>query len=267
MKLLSAPSFRAALLRAAVLPAAVLLMTALLASPAAAQETRDPAAVAVAQRMHAAMGGLDAWNNTRYIRFDFKVGPSGELPAGRAHLWDKWEGRYRLEQTTAEGKTQVVLFNAYQKAGEVYEDGVKLPAEQAAPLIERAHAAFINDTYWLAMPWKWLDPGVSLRSLGEQDHGGKTYDVVELSFNGVGLTPGDRYKAFVAKGSNLMERWEYALQGGNTGAWDWTYAEPNGIKLAATHHNAEGREINMGPVKAASETNEAHFTDPGAMLR
>ena len=78
------------------------------------------------------MGGADAWNNTRYIRFDFRVGKTGELPAGRSHLWDKWEGRYRLEQETKDGKTQVVLFDAYKKTGDAYVDGVKLSAEEAA---------------------------------------------------------------------------------------------------------------------------------------
>ncbi|MBI1357550.1 MAG: hypothetical protein GC160_24685 [Acidobacteria bacterium] len=244
-----------------------LLGALLLVAASPAQETRGPAAVEVAQRLQTALGGVDAWNNTRFVRFDFKVGPSGDLPAGRAHLWDKWDGRYRLEQQTKEGKTQVVLFNAYNKTGDVYVDGVKLPAEEAAPLLERAHGAFINDMYWLAMPWKWLDPGVNLKALGEKEYNGKTYDVVELSFNSVGLTPGDHYQGFVAKDSNLMEHWEYTLQSGNTGSWDWEYVETNGIRLAKTHKNAEGREINMGAVTASSEVNEAHFTDPKAMLR
>ncbi len=238
-----------------------------LAAPLAAQETRDPEAVAVAHRLHQAMGGLEAWNNTRYIRFDFKVGPKGEIPAGRAHLWDKWEGRYRLEQQTEDGETQVTLFNAYNKTGAVYRDGVKLPDAEAEPLLDAAHGAFINDTYWLAMPWKWLDPGVNLKSLGEREHNGKSYDVVELSFHNVGRTPGDRYRGFVAKDTNLMEHWEYTLQSDREGSWDWRYLETNGIKLASTHLNDEGREINMGAVKASADVNEAHFTDPAAMLR
>jgi len=242
------------------------LLLLILAAPLAAQETRAPEAVAVANRMHEAMGGLDNWNNTRYIRFDFRVGPPGDLPPGRAHLWDKWEGRYRLEQTTEDGKTQVTLFNAYDKTGAVYVDGEKLPDADAEPLLDRAHGAFINDTYWLAMPWKWLDPGVNLQSMGKKEYNGKTFDVVELSFHNVGRTPGDRYQAFVAKDTNLMEHWEYTLQSGNEGSWDWQYLDTNGIKLAATHLNAEGREINMGAVKASGEVNEAHFTDPAAML-
>ncbi len=243
------------------------LLLLAVATPLAAQETRDPEAVAVANRLHDAMGGIENWNNTRYIRFDFAGGPKGDLPPGRAHLWDKWEGRYRLEQTTEDGKTQVTLFNAYDKTGAVYVDGEKLPDAEAEPLLDRAHGAFINDTYWLAMPWKWLDPGVSLKSMGEQEYNGKMYDVVELSFHNVGRTPGDRYRGFVSKNTNLMEHWEYTLQSDRTGAWDWVYMETNGIKLPSTHYNDEGRELGMGPVKASSEVNEAHFTDPSAMLR
>lgn len=246
-----------------VFPLLLLVLTA--AAPA--QETRDPAAVAVANRLHEAMGGLEAWNNTRYIRFDFRVGPPNDLPAGRAHLWDKWEGRYRLEQQTEDGKTQVTLFNAYDKTGTVYIDGEPVPAAEAEPLLDKAHGAYINDTYWLAMPWKWLDPGVNLKSLGEQEYEGKTFDVVELSFDNVGRTPGDRYRGFVAKDTNLMEHWEYTLQSDREGAWDWEYVETNGIELGANHTNDGERDINMGDVQASDEVNEAHFTDPAAMLR
>lgn len=238
-----------------------------LAAPLAAQEVRDPEALAVANRLQQAMGGVENWNNTRYIRFDFAGGPKGDLPPGRAHLWDKWEGRYRLEQTTDDGKTQVTLFNAYDKTGAVYVDGQQLPAAEAEPLLEKAHGAFINDTYWLAMPWKWLDPGVNLNSMGEQEYNGKKYDVVELSFKNVGRTPGDRYRGFVAKDTGLMEHWEYTLQSGNEGSWDWVYMETNGIKLPSTHYNGEGRELSMGTVAASDAVNEAHFTDSAAMLR
>lgn len=230
-----------------------------------AQETREPKAVQVAERLMKAMGGRDAWNNTRYVRFDFKVGQPDELPAGRSHLWDKWEGRYRLEQET-DGRSQVVLFNVDTKEGEVYLDNVQVTGDEASETIEKAFGAFVNDTYWLAMPWKWLDPGVHLRYIEEKEYNGQVCDVVQLSFESVGLTPGDRYLGFVSKKSGLMVHWEYTLQSDRTGAWDWVYVETGGIQLAKTHVNEDSLHIHMGAVEASDSVDQALFHDPAKRL-
>lgn len=214
-----------------------------------------------------AMGGKKAWDDTRYIRFAFRVGSAGEWRVDRRHLWDKWDGRYRFENTTEDGKRLVVLFNVNTKQGNAFVDGNKSRDEETAKALDAAYSAFINDTYWLAMPWKWLDPGVNLRYVGEDERRGQACDVVELSFEGVGLTPGDRYRAFVSKASNLMIHWEYTLQSDRKGAWDWEYLETGGIKLARTHTNDEGTEIDMGNVRATSTVDEALFSDASKPLQ
>ena len=226
----------------------------------------ESGAVQVTHEMHDTMGGLDNWNSTRYVNFKFQVGQNGEWRTSRAHLWDKWEGRYRLESTDNEGVHTVTLFNVNNKQGKVYADGEELPAEQAQEQIDAAYRAYINDTYWLAMPWKWLEPGVNLQLLGEQTVNGEACDVVELSFEQVGLTPGDVYKAFVSKASHLMIHWEYRLQSDQEGSWDWIYTTTNGLKLAATHTQPDGREINMGDTVAGNEVDESLFTDPAKTL-
>jgi len=242
------------------------LALAFAAAPLSAAEQRDPQAVAVAEEMMEALGGQDAWNNTRFIRFAFRVGQNGEWQVDRRHLWDKWDGRYRFEQPLPEGKRQIVLFNVNTREGQVYVDGQQLDAEAAKEPLDGAYRAFINDMYWLAMPWKWLDPGVNLAYLGERQRSGESFDVVQLSFGSVGLTPGDTYDAYVSKDSRLMTYWEYKLQSDRTGAWDWEYVETNGIKLAQTHTNEEGREINMGSPEAMTEVDEAYFTDPAMSI-
>jgi hypothetical protein len=243
--------------------AAFALLTSCASEPPLVEEA-GPAKIA--QEMHAAMGGLENWNNTRYVNFKFQVGQDGDWRVSRSHLWDKWEGRYRLESTDNEGVRSVALFNVNTKQGKVYVDGVELPAEEAQERLDRAYGAYINDTYWLAMPWKWLEPGVNLRSVGEATVNGEACDVVELSFDQVGLTPGDVYRAFVSKQSRLMTHWEYTLQSGNEGSWDWIYADTNGLKLAATHKQADGREINMGDPVAGNEVDESLFVDPAKSL-
>ncbi len=239
---------------------------ALFLSSALFAQTPDPQALEVTEAMHEAMGGLKNWNNTRYVQFKFQVGQPGDWRTSRAHLWDKWEGRYRFESTDDVGVKSVILFNTNTKVGKAYMGGEELPAAEAQNRINGAYSAYINDTYWLAMPWKWLDGGVTLKHLGEETRDGITCDIVELSFKSVGLTPGDVYRAFVSRESHLMVHWEYTLQSEREGAWDWEYADTNGLKLAATHTQESGREIEMGGPVASDEVDETLFTDPTKSL-
>jgi hypothetical protein len=91
-------------------------------------------------------------------------------------------------------------------------------------------------------------------------------DVVQLTFGKVGLTPGDSYEAFVSPKTKLMEHWEYKLQSGNTGSWDWEYVTTGGIKLAANHTKAGGDSIHMGKVQVMDKVDDAVFTDPARPL-
>lgn len=226
----------------------------------------DEKARAIAQSMMNAMGGQDAWNHAHYVRYGFRVNAGGKVVVDRSHLWDKYTGRYRLEDKTRQGEPRVTLFNINDQQGSAYVSGKKLEGDAARQAVKDAYAAFINDVYWLAMPWKWMDSGVHLKSLGEKRLGQKNYDVVQLTFDKVGLTPGDRYEAYVSPESHLMEHWEYTLQSGQKGSWDWQYTTTAGVKLAANHTNGEGKSINMGNVSILSSANDALFTDPGTSL-
>jgi len=58
------------------------------------------------------------------------------------------------------------------------------------------------------------DPGVNLDYDGEKKIDRQTYDVLKLTFENVGLTPGDTYWAYVNRETHLIDRWEYILEGG-----------------------------------------------------
>jgi DNA-binding beta-propeller fold protein YncE len=135
-----------------------------------------------------------------------------------------------------------------------------------------AYGRFINDTYWLLMPWKWLDDGVNLTYEGERQVDGRTYDVVLLTFDtGVGLTSGDRYWGFVSRETGLMDRWEYVLQkeDGSPGdgaptAWTWGGWRDagGGVRLATRKERIGGEKplaIVSPAVSLAAEAPEAVF--------
>ncbi len=140
-------------------------------------------------------------------------------------------------------------------------DGKKLSGDEAAKALKDAYGTYINDMYWLSMPWKWTDSGVHLNYMGDAKRGDDTVDIVQLTFDHVGLTPGDMYKAFVSRKSHLMTHWEYKLQGGTSGAWDWEYAETHGMKLARNHTNEKGMSINMGKVQILDTVDPSLFSD------
>ncbi|MBI2956648.1 MAG: hypothetical protein HYY26_04985 [Acidobacteria bacterium] len=200
----------------------------------------DERAVALVEEMMQAMGGAEAWERMRFLRFDWVVERDGQTVAHVRHLWDRYDGRYRVEWTTREGKKVVALFNVNTRAGRVRVDGEEAQGEELKKQLEQAYGRFINDSYWLLMPWKLKDPAVKLEYVGETELEGRSYDLLHVSFAQVGLTPGDHYWAFLNRQTRLMERWAYFLQS-YEGApalekatpWEWRgWADVGGLRLA-----------------------------------
>ncbi|MDH3522359.1 MAG: hypothetical protein OES32_02135 [Acidobacteriota bacterium] len=229
--------------------AAALLLASAAAAPAAAagSATAGSAAAGSAQEIAAAlqesMGG-SAFAAARVLRFTWAFERDGERAAAYEHSWDRWTGDYRLEGTDREsGEPWLALFNVESRQGRAWLGGEELAGDALAERLEMAYGRFINDTYWLLMPWKWLDPGVHLAYAGTAEVDGETCDVVELTFGeAVGLTPNDRYRGYVSRTSGLMVRWSYILQNedltsgeGEPTVWRWTewQATPQGVWLSA----------------------------------
>jgi len=191
----------------------VVILIALAPAPPAWAAGKDPKAVEIAERMMAATGGILAWDAQRYVRFVVEeVRDDSEVTTHR-HWWDRETGRYRLEGENEEGREYRVLFNTKKKdEGKVWVEGDLLEGEKAADYIGRARTRFIHDTYWLLMPWMWLDAGVGLKHEGERELNGTLYDLVGVSYADVdGLTPGDHFWAYVSRETGRMERWATVL--------------------------------------------------------
>jgi hypothetical protein len=201
-------------------------LACLAASPAAFDPAlSDPRALSVADLVMRALGGREAWERTRHIHFAFAVRRGDEDLEYRTHLWDRHRGRLRYETVDKDGRPVVVLEDVQTRRGRAYRGGAPVEGDAARPLLDEAYEAWINDTYWLLMPYKMKDPGVRLKYAGETREGNVLYDTIELSFDGVGLTPGDRYWATVNRETGIMERWSYVLQDDPSGktptVWEW----------------------------------------------
>jgi hypothetical protein len=246
----------------------MMLATLLLTAATATAPASDPRAVAVADQVMEAMGGEAAWRGTCFLRFDFAVAVDGKMVMTRSHWWDKWRGRYRLEGKTKEGEAYTVLMNLNTKEGSAWQGGKPLEGEAKKQLLEKGYEAWVNDSYWLIMPYKLKDPGVVLKLAGELSEKGTTWDKLALSFDKVGLTPKDRYWAYVNRTTHLVDRWEYILQDENPkgppSRFDWNNWQRYGkVMLSPDKMNATDKERIYFPNLAVMEAMpDAVFNSP-----
>ena len=217
--------------------------------------------------MMEAMDPDGAWQRNRFLAFDWIVQRAGGEPVRRSHAWDRWDGDYRVEGPTDDG-TMVAVFNTNAPAdGRVWVAGVEVTGEDKAPLLQRANGMYINDSYWLIMPFKWADPGVTTRYLGERtDEDGTAWEVVELSFESVGLTPQNMYQAFVNPETGLMERWaHFRTPDADPFYADWTdWTSFAGVQLAMNKPWADGGRIFFENVTLGGDVPVDAFATPSA---
>jgi hypothetical protein len=231
------------------------LCTCMLLATAAVAEA-DPRAREIAEKTMTAMGGAEAFAAARLLRFDFTPVREGRVTSTFSHWWDRHTGAYRLEGRNKEGIPYRVLFDVDNRTGRAWLGDRELAGEELARYLEMGYGRFINDSYWLLMPWKWLDPGVILRHEGQRTIDGRDFEVLALSFgSGVGLTSNDRYWAYVATDTWRMERWAYLLQTaegapgeGEPTEWAWEDWQRTaaGIELATVKRRlGEGPEVQI----------------------
>jgi hypothetical protein len=119
--------------------------------------------------------------------------------------------------------------------GEAFKNGMPVESEELGAVLSRAYARFINDTYWLLMPYKLRDPGVMLSFDGEETIGQQRYEVIKMTFApSVGLTPQNVYRVFVDAATGRIVRWEYFAQEGAEPrpAWWTDWRQFDGVTLA-----------------------------------
>ncbi|MFQ5662539.1 MAG: DUF6503 family protein [Terriglobia bacterium] len=218
----------------------VVALLAVFGGTVRAQSPVDVRAVALVDEMMKAMGGETRWAQTRFLRFDWVVEGEGKTLVRVRHLWDRYQGRYRVEWESREGNKLVALFNVNTRTGRVRVNGEPARDEDEQKYLDQAYGRFINDSYWLLMPWKLKDPGVKLEYAGETRLGGRIYELLHVRFEGVGQTPGDHYWAYINQRTHLMDRWAYFLQSfkgtpslEKAKSWEWRrWGETGGVRLA-----------------------------------
>jgi hypothetical protein len=190
----------------------------------------DAHAQQLARDLWKASGG-ENWSKITRLQFTFVVEQDGKELARAEHDWDVKKGTDHVKWKGKEAT--VTLANPPQ------DDNGKA-----------AYARWVNDSYWLLAPLKVLDPGVKLAHEGSKDLDGTACEMLRLTFEQVGLTPGDQYVLYIDPQTKLMRAWDYVPEPGKVmhGTWE-KYEDFAGLKLA-TEHNFGGRIIRFVDVKA-----------------
>jgi hypothetical protein len=133
----------------------------------------DPEAVAAVDRVQQALGMPEAWQAARYIEFSLGQARGDSLLAlPRSYSWDTQTNRCRVEGASrSAGKHFVVIYGDVNDPGtaRVWLNGELQAADSTVALFGAAgHGAFLNDTFWLLMPYRMKDPGVRLGWRGVQ---------------------------------------------------------------------------------------------------
>lgn len=208
---------RFSFLRAGTGGAGVLfVLLALGVSPARAAEKASSGHSTLVDSVMAGIGGPQGWEHARYLAFDFVVhnDSSNADLVRRSHRWDRYTGEYRVSGKTRDGKAFEVHFNVNDRKGAVTIDGAPADDSTRAKWLDRAYGIFINDSYWLLMPFKLKDPGVHVEEMAMRtDSTGHSWRVLHLSFDqGTGLTSKDQYWVYVDPKSGRVGRWDFLLQ-------------------------------------------------------
>lgn len=195
----------------------------------------DPAAVELADSVMEAMGGRKNWDETRYISWNF---------FGRRNLvWDKKDGHVRIESMP---DSTIYLVNINDMTGRVQIKGQELTEpDSLQKMLAKAKSIWINDSYWLVMPYKLKDTGVRLKYLGEDTTlSGLKANVMELTFENVGDTPNNKYRVYVDLKDNLVKQWAYyqdASQDSASQVWPFdNYKRYGKILLSADRSDNRG---------------------------
>lgn len=212
----------------------------------------DAKAIEIADEVMEAMGGRANYDATRYLSWNFF--------GFRKHMWDKKTGNVRIENLK---NGTLYLMNIHDNKGKAFVNGEEITeADSLAKMMDKGKAAWINDAYWLVMPFKLKDSGVSLTYAGEgETEAGKSADILELVFKEVGVTPQNKYQVWVEKEPRLITQWAFYATREDSAArftTPWVNYEQHGDILLS----GDRGERKLTEIKVEEEMDEKLFTQP-----
>ncbi len=215
----------------------------------------DAKAIAVADSVMKYHGGRQAYDNVRYLEWNFF--------GARDLVWDKEEDRVRIE-VPQDSMIYLVDFSDEDLTGAVSKNGVEMTNPDSLDLyLQDAYSMWINDSYWLVQPFKLKDSGVTLTYAGEGEDPQKNRpsEILELTFTEVGDTPGNKYRLYVDKESYRINTWQFFRSADDAEPAISTpfdgYQDYAGIMLSGDR----GGRFKLNDISVTNEMDDAVFTE------
>ena len=163
----------------------------------------DSKAIALADSVMLAMGGRKAWDETNYIKWNFFD--------VRKHIWNKETGDLRIIGIQ---DSFDIIMNINTLEGIVNWKGINMnQPDSLAKYLQKAKEMWINDGYWLFLPFKLKDSGVTLKYMGkDKSQNGTISEAIELSFSEVGVTPNNKYIVHIDPSNYHIVQWDFYPQ-------------------------------------------------------
>ncbi|NVO33347.1 hypothetical protein [Hymenobacter lapidiphilus] len=204
----------------------------------------DARALTLADQVMEKMGGYGAWQQTRLLGWDFLD--------GSYQLWDKQTGDFRWQKDST-----VALYNLGTKQGQVFRAGQDISASpEGQKLLSRMYPIWVNNSWWLLMPFKLKDSGVTLTYKGPgQLMSGQPAEVLNMTFKNVGVTPDNKYEVLIDPQTKLVEEWAYfpkATDAQPAFRRRWTGYQQYGPILLATDRSDGKDGRGLGHVSAST---------------
>ncbi|KAA9340305.1 hypothetical protein [Adhaeribacter soli] len=191
----------------------------------------DKKAIKIADEMMEKLGGYQAWEDARFIAWTF---------FGQYQIWDKKENLVRHEKDNT-----VSIFHLSQPIGQVFVNGRRIQDQnKTLSKLNQAHIQFLSSAYFLAMPYKLKDAGVTLKYKGEgTTMSGRKADILNLTFKDAGATPDNMHDLYIDKETKLPAQWAfYGSKEDKEPSFVrlWAdYKDYKGIKLASNRNSKD----------------------------
>jgi hypothetical protein len=187
-----------------------ILFSIFLISAAGFAQKPAPTADDVARRAVDILGGGGAIQHARYFSYTFNLIADGKLVASFPQRWDRFTGEYRVSGVRPDGLPFDVSINVATKRGHGSIQGRKVTDNtEFQQLYNLAFQRFVNDTFWLLMPMRLMDPDAHRSYEGERtDSCGRTWDLLKVSFDQGGLNPSDVYWPWINRDTGVVEEWD-----------------------------------------------------------
>jgi outer membrane lipoprotein-sorting protein len=160
----------------------------------------DPKIKALIKRAESQMGGQKALDEINTLSWNFfNI---------RSLTWNKKTNDVRIDWRK---ENSVYIINTETKKGRILKNGIEMTQPDSLnKYLTDAYDIWINDSYWLLMPFKLDDPGVKLSYAGIMTSESiQECDVLEMTFEKVGVTPNNKYFIFIDKASGMVVQWDF----------------------------------------------------------